>query len=116
MYDPCTVFTVAADSDGGSNGIISNATSKVGVRIHKLVLRQTTSGSNVVSVLLNDHVSIGSSATLIALSSSSMGGAAGDAYARYTSESFDPPIAFQNGVSIDITGTAASCSIYYTRQ
>ena len=115
MYDPCSVFTTAADSDGGSNGIIANTSTKVGVRIHKVVLRQTTSGSNVVSVLINDHVSIGSSATLISLSTNSLGGAAGDAYARYTAESFNPPVFFQNGVSIDITGTSASCSIYYTR-
>lgn len=115
MYDPVSVFTVAADSDGASNGIIA-ASNGVGVLVHKVVLRQTVSGSNVVSVALNDHDVIGSSATLINLTTNSTGGAAGEAWERYRAESFDPPVRFDKGVSIDVTGTSVSVTIYYTRQ
>ena len=115
--DPVSIYTTTTDDNGSSNNVISTtATNATGILIHKVVLRQTTNGSNAVSVILNDHRTVGSSATLIALSTNSYGGAAGDAYARYASESFDPPVHFTKGLSIDVTGTGVSTSIYYTRR
>ena len=111
FYDPVSIRTVTADENGSSNALVSNCI----ILVHKVVLRQSTSGSNVVSVLINDHATIGSSATLIALSTNSQGGAAGDAYQRYASETFSPPVQFIAGVSIDVTGTSVSCSLHYTR-
>ena len=113
-YDPVTVFSVSADSDGASNGIVPQTTNATGVLIHKVVLRNATNSSNIVSVVLNDHPNIGSSATLIALNTSQTGVAL--TWEQYKSESFDPPVPFSRGVSLDLTGTNASVLVYYTRR
>jgi hypothetical protein len=114
-YDPVTIFTVTADSHGSSNKI-TGSTNVTSILVHKVVLRNSSNGSNVVTVQLNDHLTIGSSATLIALSTVNQGGAAGDLFQRYTSETFDPPVSFSKGLSIDVAGADVSASIFYTRQ
>ena len=113
-YDPVTVFSVSADSNGGSNGIVPQTTNATGVLIHKVVLRNVTNASNLVSVAMNDHANIGSTATLIFLTTS-VTGAVGT-YQQYLAETFDPPVPFSRGVSLDLTGTNASVFVYYTRR
>ena len=113
-YDPVTVFSVSADSNGGSNGIVPQTTNATGVLIHKVVLRNATNSSNVISVTMNDHPNIGSSATVIALSTNESG--AVGTWERYTSETFNPPVPFSRGVSLGLTGTNASVFVYYTRR
>ena len=116
-YDSVSIYTTAADESGASNNVINTTTNKTGILVHKVALRQTGGGgSTAISVLLNDDQNIGTTNQLIALSTNSMGGAAPDAYARHTSEAFDPPVPFQRGLSVDITGTGASVTVYYTRQ
>ena len=63
---------------------------------------------------MNDHANIGSSATLIALNTSQTGVAL--TWEQYKSESFDPPVPFNRGVSLDLTGTNASVFVHYTRR
>jgi hypothetical protein len=116
MYDPVSVYTVTADENGSSNAIISALSNSTGILVHKVILENTTNGSNVVSVAINDHQTIGSSATLIRLSTSSHGGAGADAYQRYAVETFRPPVPMQSGVSINVTGNGASATIHYTRR
>ena len=116
-YDSVSLYTTAADESGTSNNIINSTTNKTGILVHKVVLRQTGGGgSTAISVLLNDDTNIGTTNHMIALSTNSMGGAAPDAYTRYTSETFEPPVPFQRGLSADITGTGASVTVYYTRR
>ena len=113
-YDPVTVFSVSADSDGASNGIVPQTTNATGVLIHKVVLYNATNSSNVISVAMNDHAAIGSSATLIFLTTSQSG--AVGTWEQYKSETFNPPVPFNQGVSLDLTGTNASVRVYYTRR
>ena len=114
MFDPVSRLAVTADSPGTSNAVVTTATT--GILIHKVVLEQTVSGSNVVSCLINDDTAIGTTNLMISLSTNSQGGAAGDAYQRYTAETFDPPVPIQRGLSIDVTGTGVRATVYYTRR
>ena len=113
-YDQATVFSVSADSDGASNGIINATTNKSAVLIHKVVVYNATNGSNLVSVALNDHANIGSSATLIFLTTYPSGAAT--TFKQYASETFEPPVLFKAGVSLNLTGTNASVLVYYSRR
>ena len=117
-YDPVTVFSVSADSDGASNGIINATTNRSGVLIHKVILALTGTGlaSSSVSVAINDHANIGSTATRLFLKTSANGTFAEDEYESYVSETYDPPARFDAGVSINFTGLASTtCFIHYTR-
>lgn len=117
--DAVTVFTVTGDSDGASNGIINATTNRTGVLIHKVILGVTSNlASNALSVAINDHANIGSSAVRIFLSTSSSSAFAEDEYERYISETYDPPVLFTQGVSLDFSGLAAGwrAFVHYTRQ
>ena len=117
FYDPVSIYTVTADENGSSNALIGTPTNATGVLIHKVAMRNTgAQSSNVVSVLINDHATIASSATLIALSTNTTGAAAGaSAFEAYMSETYDPPVRFTSGLSFNVTGAGVSVSIFYTR-
>lgn len=118
-YDPVRVFSVGADSNGASNGIINATTNRTGVLVHKVALVvEAGLGSNTLAVAINDHANIGSSATLISLTTGTSGSAiAEDEYERYKEACFDPPVRFGNGLSFNFTGLALGVNayVYYTR-
>ena len=108
-YDPVSVHSVTGDSDGTSNGIVA----KHGrIKVHKVVLQ--SDGSNAVSVALNDHGTIGSSAVIVGLANNQSTEGTPDSYVRLTQSDFDPPVPFEVGLSIDVTGNGATVRVYYT--
>ena len=118
-YDPVSIHSTATDENGSSNAIINSSTNKTGVLVHKVVLALTGAGlsSAAFSVAINDHQTIGSSATLIFLKTTSGSAFAEDEYEGYLSETFDPPVPFAKGLSINVTGLATiTCYIHYTRR
>lgn len=112
-YDPVTVFNTAVDSPGSSNAIVASAGR---IYVHKVALRQTgATGSSALAVLINDDAEIGTTNHVIALLTSSEGGVAANEYPRYKEVDFNPPVPIERGLSIDVTGTGAAVSVYYTR-
>ena len=117
-YDPVSVHSTATDENGSSNGIINSTTNKTGILVHKVMAVLTGAGlaSSAFSVAINDHQTIGSSATLIFLKTTSGSAFAEDEYEGYLSESFDPPVPFAKGLSLNVTGLATmTVYVYYTR-
>ena len=115
-YDPATTYTTAADESGASNNIINATTNKTGILVHKVALRQTgATGSGALAVLINDDTTIGTTNHRIAVLTSSEGAVAANEYPRYKSEDFNPPVPFHRGLSVDVTGTGVSVTVYYTR-
>jgi hypothetical protein len=105
MYDPVNVFIRTADSDGTSNGIVATGR----IKVHKVVL--SGDSSNLVTALLYNSNAIGVAGTeLIALASPIAA-----PFGRNQFADFNPPVPFEIGLSIDITGNGAVCRVYYTR-
>ena len=108
MYDSVRVLRVTADSVAASNGLVTN---NVITRIHKVVL--IGDGSNVVSVNIHDDTNA-SNAALIKIALSTNEQFAGE-FERFEQADFNPPVEFNKGVSIDVTGNAVVVYAYYTK-
>ena len=108
MYDDVYVRRVAADENAASNGLVSNA---VSVRVHKVSIVGAL--SNATSVNIHDDTNA-SNALLIKAQLSTSPAFAGT-FELYAEATFGPPIAFNTGISLDLTGTGAVVYLYYTR-
>jgi hypothetical protein len=108
MYDPVRVLRVTADSVAASNGLVTNS---VIALIHKVVV--TGDGSNVVSANIHDDTNA-SNAALIKISVSANEEFATE-FDRFVQADFNPPVQFNTGVSIDVTGNTAVAYVYYTK-
>ena len=105
MYGDATVRVLTADETGTSNGIVA----KHGrIRVHKVVLESATSNA-VTSVALHDALTV-TGTEVIGLTTNEV---TATIYQRYAEANFDPPVPFEVGLSVNITGTA-TCRIYYT--
>ena len=111
MYDAVSVHTVSADENAASNGLISNGVATV-LYLHKAVL--TGDGSNAVLADVYDDINVSNSATIKVSMNTSEVSDAGQ-YERMITLDFNPPIAFNKGVSSNLTGNTATLRLYYTR-
>lgn len=107
-YDPVSYHIVTADETGGSNGIVP----KHGrIKIHKVVLQGD--GSNAVAVALHDAATIVGTAVIGLANHETVVDVTGK-YTTITQSDFNPPVPFEVGLSIDVTGTGAIARVYYT--
>lgn len=105
MYDDLYVHVVSADETAASNGLVA----KGAIRIHLVVLEGD--GSNALQVQLHDQLTVIGTAEI----SLAMNEQFATEFERYRSEQFDPPIRFNTGLSINLTGNGGTARIYYTR-
>jgi hypothetical protein len=97
FIDDSQVRRLTADSDGTSSGFTFP------VFIHKVQLHGGT--DDATDVKLHAAVSITGDAKVHIKSAAEV----------VVSEDFAPPVRFQKGMSVDITGSGAIAYIYYTR-
>ena len=106
-YDPAIVLVGTADSDGTSNAIVA----KGAIKIHKVVLEGD--GSNILTVKLYDDINTSNAAkAYISLAANEV--FSGE-FKRYSEANFNPPVRYDLGLSVDITGNAGTYRIYYSR-
>ena len=118
MYDSVSVYRTTGDESGTSNGIISATASsnKTAIRVHKVVLvLESGNASTAMTVVINDHLTIASSATIISLAASSGSAMAEDEYDHYVEANFSPPVQFNTGLSVNVGTQPCACYVYYTR-
>jgi len=108
MYDDVYVRRVSADENAASNGLVSNA---VSVRVHKVTIDGAL--SNATSVAIHDD-SNASNAALIKINISTSPMYAGT-FELYKDVSFNPPVVFNSGISLNVTGTGVVAYLYYSR-
>jgi hypothetical protein len=101
MYDDVLVYVGAASS----NAILP----AVGLRIHKVVL-QHADGAAALSIAIFDAATATGTAK-IGLTTDL---ADGTTFNRQAEANFSPPVRFQDGVSVTVTGTG-TYRIYYSR-
>jgi len=92
-----------------SNAIFSSQA----IRVSKVVLHNTANGSNIISALLYDGVTA-SGTIKIGLTTNPVA-AASATFEQYRSETFDPPVVFQQFLSVTLAGSNVTCRIYYDR-
>ena len=105
MYDDAYVFVATTDDAAASNAIVA----KGAIRIHKVCIEGD--GSNVVSVQLHNALTVTGTAEI----SLTVNEQFATEFGRYAGSNFEPPFRFGVGLSINITGNAATARIYYSR-
>jgi len=91
-----------------SNAVMSSQS----IRVHKVVLHNTANGSNIISALLYDGVTA-SGSIKIGLTTNPVA-AASATFEQYKEVNFDPPVIFQQFLSVALAGSNVTCRIYYT--
>jgi len=92
-----------------SNAVVSSQS----IRVHKVVLHNATNASNIISALLYDSVTA-SGSIKIGLTTNPVA-AASATFEQYREANFDPPVTFQEFLSVILAGTNVTCRIYYTK-
>jgi hypothetical protein len=103
--DEAYVHVVTADENSASNGLVA----KGAIFIHKLVLEGD--GSNALQAQLHNKLTVTGTAEISLAANEQFA----TEFTRYQSETFDPPMRFNVGLSVDLTGNAGTARIYYSR-
>lgn len=106
MYDPVSVRVVTADETGTSNVLVITHGR---ILVHKVTLSGGASNTQL-GVLLHDAATITGTA-IIQVQTPVV--ATGSVFGSYAESSFDPPVPFEVGLSIDVVNTG-TVRIYYT--